>query len=68
MKNNEKKCHLKNDKVEYILLYHFLNDENHTHTMSPWKKHLIRSHVLKHESMEAAFAVLIFVYTRSRRA
>ena len=29
MKNDEKKYHLKNDKVEHVLLYHFLNDENH---------------------------------------
>ena len=35
--------------------------------MSPGKKQLIRLHVLKHESMEAAFAVLIFVYTRTRK-
>ena len=27
MKNDERKCHLKNDKVEYVLLYHFLNVE-----------------------------------------
>ena len=44
------------------------NNENHTHIMSPWKKQFIQSHVLKHESMEAAFAVLIFVYTRTRKA
>ena len=30
-----KKSHLQNDKVEYILLYHFLNDENHTQIVSP---------------------------------
>ena len=35
-----KKSHLKNDKVEYILLYHFLNDENHTQIVSPMKKNL----------------------------
>ena len=38
---------LKNDKVE--LLYHFLNDENHAQIVSPGKKKLIRSHVLKHK-------------------
>ena len=27
MKNDERKCHLKNDKVEHVLLYHFLNVE-----------------------------------------
>ena len=36
-----KKCHLKNDKIEHVLLYHFLNDENHTPTVSPGKKKLI---------------------------
>ena len=43
-KNDEKwrkKCHLKNDKIEHVLLYHFLNDENHTPTVSPGKKKLI---------------------------
>ena len=29
VKNDEKKYHLKNDPVELVLLYHFLNDENH---------------------------------------
>ena len=47
MKNDEKKCHLKNDKVEHILLYHFLNDENHTEIVSLGKKKLIRPHMLK---------------------
>ena len=27
MKIDEKKCLLKNDKVEHVLLYHFLNNE-----------------------------------------
>ena len=45
----KKKCHLKDDKVEHVLLYHFLNDENHTQIVSPGKKKLIRPHVLKHE-------------------
>ena len=40
MKNNQKKCHLKNDKVEHVLLYHFLNDENHTQIVSPGRKNL----------------------------
>ena len=48
MKNDEKKCHLKNDKVEHVLLYHFLNDENHTQSDSGEKKLILR-HVLKHE-------------------
>ena len=48
MKNDEKKCYLKNNKVEHVLLYHFLNDENHTQIVSPGKKKLI-PHVLKHE-------------------
>ena len=30
MKSCLKKCHLKNDKVEHVLLYHFLNDDKHT--------------------------------------
>ena len=38
MKNDEKKCHLKNDKVEHALLYHFLDYENHTQIVSPGKK------------------------------
>ena len=62
MKNDQKKkCHLKNDKVEHILLYHFLNDENHTQIVSTGKKELIRPYVPKYKWMEAAFAVLIFV-------
>ena len=68
MKNDEKKCHLKNDKVEHVLLYHFLNDENRTQIVSPGKKKLIRPHILKLEWMEAAFAVLIFVYTWRKMA
>ena len=40
-----KKCYLKNDKVVYILLYHCLNDENHTQIVSPVKKNLIRPHI-----------------------
>ena len=55
MKNDEKKCQLKNDKVEHVLLYHFLNDENHTQIVSPGKK-------------KAAFAVLIFEYTQRKKA
>ena len=47
--NDEKKCHLKNDKVEHVLLYHFLNDENHTQIVSPGKKKLIWPHMLRHE-------------------
>ena len=45
----------------------FLNDENPTHVVSPGKKKLIRPHVLKHQWIEAAFAVLIFVYTRRKK-
>ena len=26
MKNDEKKCHLKNDKAEHVLLNHFLTE------------------------------------------
>ena len=40
-----KKCYLKNDKVVYILLYHCLNDENHTQIVSPGKKKLIRPYI-----------------------
>ena len=43
MKNHKKKCHLKNDKAEHVLLYHFLNDKNH----SLGKEKLICPHVLK---------------------
>ena len=38
MKNDQKKCHLKKDKVEHVLLYHFLNNENHTQIVSPGEK------------------------------
>ena len=51
-----------------LSFYHFLNDENHAQIVSPGKKKLIRQHVLKHEWMEAAFAVHIFVYTRWKKA
>ena len=44
----KKKRHLKNDKVEHVLHYHILNDENRTQIVSPGKKKL---------------TVLIFVYT-----
>ena len=60
-KNDEKKCHLKTDEIRHVLLYHILSDENHTQIGSPGKKKLITAHVLKHEWMEEAFAVLIFV-------
>ena len=49
MQNEVKKCHLKNDKVEHVLLYHFLNDENHTQIVSPGKEKLIRPHILRHK-------------------
>ena len=29
---------IKNDKLEHVLLYHFLNDENSIRIMSPRKK------------------------------
>ena len=45
LKNNDEKSR----KVEHVLLYHFLNDENHTQIVSPRKKKLIWLHVLKHE-------------------
>ena len=50
-KNDEKwrKKSFKKNKVQYVLLYHFLNDENHTQIAAPGKKKLIRQHVLKHE-------------------
>ena len=66
-KNDEKKSHLKNDKVEHVLLYHFLNDENHTQIVSPGKKKLIWPHVLEHEWMESAFTILTFVFTRRKK-
>ena len=34
----EKKCHLKNDKVEHDLLYQLLNYENYTQIVFPGKK------------------------------
>ena len=37
----KKKKSFKNDKVEHDLLYHFLNDKNHTEIVSPGKKKLI---------------------------
>ena len=43
-----KKYHLKNDKVEHVLPYHFLNDKNHTQIVSPMRKKLIPPHALKH--------------------
>ena len=55
---------MKNDKVEHVLLHNFLDDENHAQVVSPGKEKLIQPHLLKHEWMETAFAVLIFVYTQ----
>ena len=49
MHDKKKKCQLKNDKVEHVLLHNFLNDESHAQIVSPGKKKLIRPHVLKHE-------------------
>ena len=66
-KTDEKKGSFKNWYVDHVLLYHFLNDENHTQIVCPGKKKLIWPHVLKHKWMEAAFAVLIFEYTRRRK-
>ena len=37
MKNDQKKCHLKIE-AEHVLLYHFLNNENHTQIVSPGEK------------------------------
>ena len=37
----KKNCHLKNDKVEHVILYHFLNDENPTEIVPPGKKKII---------------------------
>ena len=34
----KKKCHLKNDKVEHVLLHNFLDDENHAQVVSPGKE------------------------------
>ena len=55
----KKKCHLKNDKVEHVLLYHFLNDENHTQIVSPGKKKLIRPRMLRHNEWEQ---LLLYLY------
>ena len=38
MTKKKKKCHLKNDKVERVLLSHFLNDENHTQILKSWEE------------------------------
>ena len=70
MIKNDKKMwfkNLKNDKVEHVLLYHFLNDENRTQILSPGKKRLIQPHVPKHERMEVAFALLIFAYIQRKK-
>ena len=48
MKNGEKKS-FKNNKLQHVLLYHFLNDESHSQIASPGKKKFIRPHVLRHE-------------------
>ena len=60
MKNDEKKCHLKNDKVEHVLLYHFLNDENHTQILSPGKKKQLLLYlylsILKGKKLELTFS------------
>ena len=61
LKNNDEKSR----KVEHVLLYHFLNDENHTQIVSPRKKKLIWLYVLKHDWMEGVIAVPVFVYTRT---
>ena len=37
----KKKCRLKIDKVEHVLLDHFLNGENHTQILSLGKKVLM---------------------------
>ena len=39
-KKKKKKCHLKNDKVEHVLLYYFLNNGSHTQIMPSGKKNL----------------------------
>ena len=60
IKNDEKKCHLKNDKVEHVLLYHFLNDENHTQILSPGKKKQLLLYlylsILKGKKLELTFS------------
>ena len=38
IKNDEKKYHLKSDKVGHVLLYYFLTDENHIQIVFPGKK------------------------------
>ena len=48
MRNDEKQCHLQNDKVEHVLLCHFLNDENHTHE---WKHLLLYLCILERKNM-----------------
>ena len=37
MKNDEKKCHLRNNKVENVLLYHLLNDQSSSNYFS-WEE------------------------------
>ena len=39
-KTDEKKMSFKNWYVDHVLLYHFLNDENHTQNACPGKKNL----------------------------
>ena len=50
IENNDEKWPKKMSfKKWYVLLYHFLNDENFIQTFSPGKKKLTRPDVLKHE-------------------
>ena len=72
--NNIFQGHLKNDQVNLKKWwkmtkkkFHLKNDENHNQIVSPGKKKLIRLHMLRHKWMEAAFAVLVFAYTPTKK-
>ena len=56
-----KEMSLKNNKLEHVLLYHFLKDENHAQIVSPGNKKLIRRYMNQWKQL------LLFVYTRRKK-
>ena len=62
----KKKCHLKNDKVEHVLLYHFLNDKINGQIVSPGKKKLIRPHMLRQMNRNSFCCNYICVYSKEK--
>ena len=55
----KKKKLFKKCKVEHVLFYHFLNDDNQTRIVSPGKKKLNRPHVL---NMNEWKQLLLYLY------